>query len=123
LRARVSADGARLALLTLETRGPTVSWIEAREPGQVHVLKETETICSPIWGSEGTIWISRREGTALVWTEVDLASGRETGSRRPGTTDCTDGDDDPNPPGEAGATVAHAYLTQLRTISANATGN
>ena len=123
LRARVSADGSRLALLSLETRGPTVSWIEARAPGQIHFLRETETICSPTWGSAGTIWISRREGTALVWTEVDIASGKDTGGRHRGTTDCTDGDDDSNPPGEAGATLAHVYLTQLRTISANPTGN
>jgi tRNA A-37 threonylcarbamoyl transferase component Bud32 len=122
-RAQVSPDGSKLAVISVQKRGPTVSWMDVREPNRLHVLRETETICAPSWSAQGTLWISRREGATVVWTEIDLASGRETGRRQPGRGDCTDGVQDPTPPGVPEPRLIPVFVTQLRVISAHATGH
>jgi hypothetical protein len=64
----------------------------------------------------------RRQGAAVVWIEVDVVSGKETGHRRQGTIDCTDGNEDPSPPGDVGAQLDTVFTTQLRVISRAAFG-
>jgi hypothetical protein len=122
-RARVSADGTKLALLSFENRGATVSWVDVSAPTHVHVLRETETLCSPTWSSTGGVWISRRQGRSIIWTEVEITSGAETGRRQPGTEDCTNGDEDPTLPGEVEVRLAYEYVTQFRVISPDAVGD
>jgi hypothetical protein len=121
-RIRVSPDGSRLAVLSLEKRGPTVSWIELREPANVHFLRETETTCCPTWSSNGAIWITSREGAATVWIEVDIRSGKDTGRRQRGSTNCSDGTEEPNPPGEPEAKFTSTFRTQLRVIAQDVLG-
>ncbi len=120
-QARVSQDGSKLVLLSVEVRGPTVTWIDVADPHRVHFVLESETICPPTWASERTVWVSRRRGAAPIWVEVDILTGMETGRHLPGTTDCSNGALDPSSPGDAKLTSD--VVTQLRVISADAIGH
>src|SRR4030095_9694399 len=93
----VSPDGERLAFFVLENRGPMIRWMSMRD-GSVHDVAETETVCRPGWTSNQTLWVSRREGNKVVWTEVEADGGRPTGKRVPGLRDCADGVPDPASP-------------------------
>src|SRR5262249_46954852 len=89
-----SPDGRRLAFVTRDRRGPVGQGIGA-DGGAPHQVAETETGCPVGWASDETIWVSRRRGRTIVWTEVDADSGRETGKNLPGSHDCYDARPDP----------------------------
>jgi serine/threonine protein kinase len=93
----VSPDGERVAFATVTARGPAVRWVPTGG-GEARDLADTETICGPAWSSPRTLWIARRRGSHVVWTEVDADSARPTGRTRPGTSDCTDARNDPETP-------------------------
>ena len=117
MRLSVSPDGRRLALLSLENRGPIVWWI-SQNGGEIHEVGESETGCRPGWATPTTLWISRRRGRALVWTEVDAGSGVETGNVRPGTRECTDGRADPATPVDPDIRLNYYQTSQIRLLPA-----
>jgi hypothetical protein len=112
----VSPDGERIAFATVTARGPAVRWV-ASAGGDAHDLADTETICGPTWSSPRTLWIARRHGSNIVWTEIDADSGRATGRVRPGTSDCTDARNDPETP-DAPVRVRVERHAQLRLVPA-----
>jgi hypothetical protein len=120
LKAQVSPDGTKIALVLIEPMGPTAAWFDIETPEQIHVVGQIETICSPIWSSPATVWFSRRRGRVVEWVETDISSGGTTGRRYPGTTDCASGIEDPEAPGESWSGVRTEYRTQLRLITTDA---
>jgi tRNA A-37 threonylcarbamoyl transferase component Bud32 len=101
----ISPDGKRVAFVGSGARGPSVQVVPI-DGGTAREIAVTETICSPGWSTNGRLWISRRRGSRLVWTEVDPDTRRETGRIAPGTRDCMDGWSDPSlPDAEARAYV------------------
>jgi hypothetical protein len=111
----VSPDGERVAFATVTARGPAVRWV-ATGGGEAHDLADTETICGPAWSSPQTLWIARRRGNHVVWTEVDADSARPTGRTRPGSSDCTDARNDPETP-DAPVRVRVERHSQIRLVS------
>jgi hypothetical protein len=111
----VSPDGKRLAFALLERRGPTVGWMSA-EGGEVHVVAESETGCAPGWSSSQTLWVSRRRSGAIVWTEVDADTARETGKTVPGSRDCSNSQPDPASPVDPDIRIVFRQPSQLRFI-------
>jgi len=110
-----SPDGRRLAFVTMDKRGSIVQWISA-DGGEPHDVAETETSCPVGWASADAIWVSRRRGRAIVWTEVDADSGRETGRTAPGIHDCADARPDPASPADPDLRIVHDQTSQLRLI-------
>ena len=89
-----SPAGDRLSFVTTGKRGPVVQWMSTRG-GLVHDVTNTETGCAPGWSSPRTLWVSRRQGKEILWTEVEVDGGRPTGKTVPGSRDCSDGPEDP----------------------------
>ena len=58
----------------MDKRGTIVQWIGA-DGGEPHDVAETETACPVGWASADTIWVSRRRGRKIVWTEVHADTG------------------------------------------------
>jgi hypothetical protein len=113
----VSPDGRRAAIIHLENRGMRIS-VGQLPDLRPRLLRQTDSGCRPVWSSDATLWISHRQGGAFVWSEVDVASGRDTGQVKPGTTDCSDGVPDPSSPDEIhGLRVVHGRASQLRVIA------
>jgi hypothetical protein len=110
----VSPDGERVAFTAVTERGPTVRWMPSAG-GEVHDLLDTETICGPAWSSPHTLWISRRRGSDLAWTEVDADTARPTGRVRPGSSDCSDARSDPETP-DAAVSVRVQRRSQIRFV-------
>jgi Tol biopolymer transport system component len=111
----MSPDGKRLAFLTFENRGPIVSWM-ATEGGQVHEIGESETACAPGWASADSLWIARRRNGKPIWTEVDVDTGRETGTIVPGSRQCSDGWPDPASPVDPDLRIVFDQTSQLRLL-------
>ena len=111
----MSPDSQRLAFVTVETRGSTVQWMPA-EGGEPHEVADTETSCPPGWASASTIWVSRRRGRKIVWTEVDADSGRETGRTAPGSHDCNDLRPNPISPVNPDLRVIYDQTSQVRLL-------
>ena len=111
----ISPDGGRLALVTLDQRGPIVEVMDP-EGGHVRELTETETGCKAGWASAETLWVSRRRDGRIVWTLVDVESGREIGQSMPGSKDCSDGKPDPQSPVQPDARVVYSQISQLRLV-------
>jgi hypothetical protein len=111
----VSPDGKRLAFALLDRRGPAVGWMSA-EGGEMHVVAESETGCAPGWSSSRTMWVSRRRSGAIVWTEMDAETGRETGKTVPGGGDCSNSQPDPASPVDPDIRVVFQQPSQLRFI-------
>jgi hypothetical protein len=82
----------------------------------VHDVTATETGCRPGWSSERTLWVSRRDGKEIVWTEVEVDGGRPTGKRTPGSRDCSDGREDPLSPVDPDVRVVSERRSQLRVL-------
>jgi serine/threonine protein kinase len=93
----LSTDGARLAFVDFSNRGLFIRWIDSHG-GAAHGGLPIETACTPRWSSGKDLWISRRQGRQLVWTEIDTDTLLPTGRTRPGTRDCSDGIQDPAAP-------------------------
>jgi hypothetical protein len=110
-----SPDGRRLAFITVEPRGETVRWMPA-EGGELHEVADTETSCAPGWASPNTIWLSRRRGRKILWTEVDADSGRETGRTTPGSHDCNDLRPDPLSPVNPDLRIIYNQTSQVRLL-------
>jgi Protein kinase domain/WD40-like Beta Propeller Repeat len=118
LIASVSPDGRRVAFVHLERRGLRISLADLTDLEPLHLLRETDSACRPVWSGRSTLWISRRQGGAFAWGEVDVASGRDTGRVRPGTSDCSDGFPDPSAPEDVnGVRVVNGRMTELRVIA------
>jgi serine/threonine protein kinase len=112
-----SPDGKRLALVTTDDRrGAIVEIIDARGGGSRKLI-ETETACRPGWTSNDTLWVSRRRGAKIVWTEVNADSGGETGRSVPGARECSDGKPDPLSPAQPEVRVVFEQTSQLRLLS------
>jgi hypothetical protein len=111
----VSPDGRRLAFVTADTRGSTVKWMDANGGAQ-HEVAETETFCPPGWASDSTIWVSRRHGRKIVWTEVDADSRRPTGRTTPGSHDCADLRPDPMSPVNPDLRIIYDQTSQVRLL-------
>jgi len=111
-----SPDGRRLAFVTMDTRGSTVRWMPA-DGGELHEVGETETGCPVGWASADTIWVSRRRGRQIVWTEVAADSGRETGKTAPGSHDCYDARPDPASPVNPDLRIIYDQTSQVRLIA------
>jgi protein kinase-like protein len=111
----LSPDGKRLAYIGVDTRGPVVRWIPAAG-GEVHDVGETETFCAPSWSSDRTVWISRRRGPAVVWTEIDADTTVATGRERKGDADCTSGNDDRGSPARQSVKVQREIRSQIRLL-------
>ena len=92
----VSPDGRRIAIwcTTGDKRGPLVKVADA-DGGRLRELMETETAASRDGRRTTRIWVSRRRGARILWTEVEVDSGRETGRSVQGSRDCADGRPDP----------------------------
>jgi hypothetical protein len=110
----VSPDGSRVAYATVGARGPAVRWLPT-DGGASHDVSDSETICGPHWSSPRTLWLSRRWSGQLVWREIDVDTGRETGRTSAGSTDCTDGWADPTTP-DMDVRVAAETRTELRVV-------
>jgi hypothetical protein len=110
----VSPDGARIAFTTVAARGPVVRCMPT-DGGEMRDLLDTETICSPAWSTARTLWISRRRGSDLVWTEVDADTARPTGRVHAGTSDCSDARNDPDTP-DATVSVRVHRRSQIRLV-------
>jgi hypothetical protein len=113
----VSPDGARVAFATVTARGPAMRWLPT-SGGEPRDLAEVETLCAPAWSSPRTLWIAHRRGARVEWSEVDADTARPTGRARPGTSDCTDGRNDPETP-DAPVSVRVERHSQLRLVHAN----
>jgi len=68
------------------------------------------------WASAETMWVSRRRGREIVWTEVDADTGRETGQTVPGSRDCGDARPDPASPVSADLRIVYDQTSQLRLV-------
>jgi hypothetical protein len=117
-----SPDGRRLAFVTLDKRGPVVQWIPADGSGEPRDIAESETGCPVGWASPDTLWISRRRGKQIVWTEVDADSGRETGKSVPGSHDCYDGRPDPASPVNPDLRIVYDQTSQVRLVGKDRLG-
>ena len=116
--ASVSPDGRRVAIVHMERKGLRISVAKMADLQQSRVLRETDSGCRPVWSGDTTLWVSRRQRDALVWSEVDVESGRDTGRVHPGTTDCSDGSPDPSSPEDVnGLRVVNGRVTELRVIA------
>jgi hypothetical protein len=113
-----SPDGRRLAYVAMDKRGTIVQWIGA-DGGEPHDVVETETGCPVGWASDDTIWVSRRRGRKIVWTEVDADSGRETGKTAPGSHDCYDARPDPASPVNPDLRIVYDQTSQVRIVGRN----
>jgi hypothetical protein len=111
----VSPDGSRLAFVDVQKSGPMVRVISA-QGGLAREVIGTETVCSPGWSSEKTIWVSRRLSGKLVWMEVDADSGKETGRSVPGSRDCSDGHSDPDSPVDPTLRIVEEQRSQVRLL-------
>jgi hypothetical protein len=109
-----SPDGRRLAYVTMDKRGTIVQWLSA-DGGEPHDVAETETACPVGWASPDTIWVSRRHGRKIVWTEVNADTGRETGKTSPGGRDCADGRPDPASP-VSDLAIVYDQTSQIRLV-------
>jgi hypothetical protein len=110
-----SPDGRRLAFVAMDKRGSVVQWIGG-DGGEPHEVAESETGCPVGWSSPDTLWVSRRRGRTLVWTEVDATSGRETGKIVPGSHDCFDARPDPASPVNPDLRIVYDQTSQVRMI-------
>jgi serine/threonine-protein kinase len=110
-----SPDGKRLAFVTTDKRGSIARWMSA-DGGPAHDVVETETTCPVGWASPDTLWVSRRRGQTIVWTEVDADTGRETGQTAPGSRDCGDARPDPASPVNADLRIVYDQTSQLRLV-------
>lgn len=110
-----SPDGRRLLLLKIENAGPTISWMPS-EGGSIRDLGLSETTCSPGWSSNATVWISRRKSGRFLWTEVDTDTGKETGRTVNGTTNCSNGGNDPSSPVDSQLRIDRRIATQIRLL-------
>ena len=110
-----SPDGKRLAFVAVDKRGFLVAWINA-DGGELHEIVETETGCPVGWASAATIWVSRRRGQKIIWTEVDADSGRETGNNAPGSHDCFDARPDPASPVNPDLRIVYDQTSQIRLV-------
>jgi hypothetical protein len=109
-----SPDGRRLAYVTMDKRGSIVQWISA-DGGEPHTVAETETVCPVGWSSADTLWVSRRQGRKIVWTEVNADTGRETGKTSPGGRDCADSRPDPASP-VSDLRIVYDQTSQIRLV-------
>jgi hypothetical protein len=112
----LSPDGSRLAFVDFSNRGLFVRWIDARG-GAAHGGVPIETACTPQWSSEKDLWISRRQGRQLVWTELDTDTLQPTGRTRPGTRDCTDGVQDPSAPALQSIGLDEELTSRVRILA------
>jgi hypothetical protein len=114
----VSPDGRRVAFVHMERKGIRISVAKVADLQKPTLLRETDSGCRPVWSADRTLWVSLRQTEVLVWREVDVESGRDTGRVRPGTTDCSDGVADPLAPEDvSGLRVVNGRVTQLRVIA------
>jgi hypothetical protein len=113
--AAVSPDGGKIGFILIGRRGPGLYWMNLAD-GSVRTILDTETVCKPVWSSATALWVSRRRGTAFVWTEIELEEGRATGRELPGASDCTSGWPDPKSPGPSEVRLTRARKTQVRLI-------
>jgi hypothetical protein len=110
----VSPDGRQVAFVAAGARGIGVSLIPFAG-GEAREVAQTETICGPGWSRDGKLWVSRRLGNRLVWTEIDPDSAEETGRIAPGSTDCMDAWADPVRP-DSDARTFIGRKSQLRLV-------
>jgi dipeptidyl aminopeptidase/acylaminoacyl peptidase len=112
----VAPDGERIVFVVIDgAAGPTVVLADA-DGGRVRELAQTETACQPGWASKDRVWVSRRRSGKIVWTELDVASGTETGRYVPGSRDCADGRPDPQSPVDTGVRVIGEQISQIRVL-------
>jgi hypothetical protein len=98
----------------MDKRGTIVQWISA-DGGEPHNVVETETTCPVGWSSADALWVSRRQGRKIVWTEVNADTGRETGKTSPGGRDCADGRPDPASP-VSDVQIIYDQTSQIRLV-------
>jgi tRNA A-37 threonylcarbamoyl transferase component Bud32 len=116
LAARISPDGSRIIFVSAEKRGLAI-YVSAGDGTGIREVRETETFCSPGWSSLHAVWLSRRRGELFVWTEVDIDSNRETGRTTAGTTECSNGDEDPASPVNPDVRVVVQRQAQVRVLA------
>jgi hypothetical protein len=116
-----SPDGRRLLVHTIGNAGPTMSWMSSGG-GPLHEIALTDAACSPGWSSNDRAWISHRMPSGFAWTETDVVSGRETGRVIPGTTNCSEGNEDPASPVDPLVRVKRTVTTQIRLVPSAALG-
>ena len=75
--------------------------------GAVHDVIDTETVCRPGWSSSQTLWVSRRGGKGLVWTEWRSDGGRRNGQAGWWAHTIARRGDDPTSPVEPELRVRH----------------
>ena len=109
----LSPDETRVAFLVNSHHGIRVIWMQS-SGGPFHDLGQTETGCAPGWSSDRSLWISRRLSGGLVWTEIDVDSGKTTGRTAPGSRNCTDGRPDPLSPVDDDLRVVFEHRTDIR---------
>lgn len=109
----VSPDESLIALTTANLRGSVSVHILPSGGGAARELVETETACSPVWSSNRTLWVSRRQRGAVVWVETDVETRLPTGRTLPGGTACSDGNIDPASPSPDGLRVKVDYTSDV----------
>jgi hypothetical protein len=110
-------DGKRIALVTMDDKRGSIIEIVDADGSRRRKLLETETGCRPGWTSNDTLWVSRRRGAKIVWSEVNADTGGETGRSVPGARECSDGKADPLSPAELDVRVVVEQTSQLRLLS------
>jgi hypothetical protein len=112
----LSTDEERLAFVDYDNRGMFVRWVDARRGGSLHGPIPIETACTPRWSSGKNLWVSRRRGRTIVWTEIDTDKLLPTGKTFPGSRDCTDGVEDPVAPTAQTIGLAEDVVSRLRLL-------
>lgn len=113
----ISPDDTRMAFVKFRKTELVLAWAPAGG-GEVHELSPTDTACNVGWTSNHTLWATRREEGKVVWAEIDVDTGQDTGKRVPASKDCTDGTPDPASPISPDLRVVTEKRTQIRVIDA-----
>jgi hypothetical protein len=116
---KLSPDDRRILTMVVGNDGLVIKWFRADGAGEVHDVARTAVACVPGWSSNRTVWVAQRRGVRIEWQELDIETGRQTGRVSPGSSDCTDGGEDPLSPVPERAKVIVRHTFELRLLPAS----
>jgi hypothetical protein len=115
-----SPSGKRLAFINTGNYGLAVHWMTGGD--KVHDLTTTESLCTPGWSSETTLWVLRKRGKTNVWIELDVDTGHETGRQALGDSDCSAGLPDLQSPVDSDVKLSESAESELRMLKGDFLG-